>query len=125
MAQAFWRYTATSGDCYDISIYHGDTSGHVVIYCGNEIIHIDFSVFSDHNYSFMAGDDLLQLSVSYKDSAAGYELRKTEGSKLIPDHASGPEVSGHKAISIVIVAAVIIVVLVILFWYGRSVHPGN
>jgi hypothetical protein len=114
MAQVFWRYRAMSGDSYDICLYHGEPSGHVVIYCGTEIIHIDFSVFEDHTYSFLAGDDLLELEVKYRDATPSYSLTRAADNNFVPNHTSPDRINTHTLISLIIAVVVLITVLVII-----------
>jgi hypothetical protein len=52
MAQRLWYYKNEYGPDYEIGLYHGDKSGHVMIYVGQKIVKIDFSVFDNKNYHF-------------------------------------------------------------------------
>lgn len=63
MAQFSWAYTGTSGKQYVVGIYHGSESGHTLVYCDFNVIHIDFSVLQNWKYSFFIEEDLLELKI--------------------------------------------------------------
>ena len=65
MAQQVWSYTNAVGFTYSVGIYHGNESGHVLIYADKAIIVIDFSVKSDKIYSFYLDDDFFELGINF------------------------------------------------------------
>ncbi len=74
MAQKFWKYTCPESSQYDISVYHGDKTGHLIIYVGQEIIKIDFNVTTDKSYSFMIGNELIELKVFFSNGTSVFSL---------------------------------------------------
>lgn len=83
MGQIFWRYTNDKSVLYDISVYHGDQSGHVLIYCGYKIITIDFAVKRDKDYSFLIDDELFSLKIIYEGKKPTYRLFNQDTMKVI------------------------------------------
>jgi len=75
MAQTQWTYNGPSGRSYQIGLYHGDESGHVIIYCNNNILTIDFDVKEDKSYSFYLEKDLCELSLSLQGEAFTYDFQ--------------------------------------------------
>jgi hypothetical protein len=63
MAQAGWNIIDTRGRGHQVGLYHGDGSGHVVVYCDRRIIQIDFSVLESRSYSFFIEDELYELTL--------------------------------------------------------------
>ncbi|SRR6056297_478290 len=75
MAQTNWTYHGASGRTHHIGLYHGDDSGHVIIYCNNNILTIDFDVKEPKSYSFYLEHDLCELSVSQADDVFEYDFK--------------------------------------------------
>lgn len=63
-----------SGQRYDIGLYHGDLSGHLLVHCNFKILLIDFSVKEPRNYSFFIEDELCELSIVRNGERFGYGL---------------------------------------------------
>ena len=59
MSQASWQYYDPIKGFQTIGLYHGDESGHVVIYVNNKVLLIDFLVLHDHRYSFYVNEYLI------------------------------------------------------------------
>lgn len=74
MPQVSWIYKAKDGKDYNVGLYHGDSSRHILLYSQSNVIKIDFSVFTSKSYSFMLGDDLMNLDVIYTNDQPSYEL---------------------------------------------------
>lgn len=83
MAQHSWIYKNKVGMDYEVSLYHGDQSGHVLIYSNQAIISIDFSVKKDKVFSFMLGEELFELSFTFEKSLPIYQLKNTVTNKTI------------------------------------------
>jgi hypothetical protein len=61
LPQAGWSYLDTNGRYHKVGLYHGDQSGHVIVYCDMRIIQLDFSVTETRMYSFFIEDELVEL----------------------------------------------------------------
>ena len=64
MAQHSWIYADNKGSQYDIGLYHGKESGHVLIHCNTNIMVIDFNILEDKTYSFYLGEEFLELIIT-------------------------------------------------------------
>lgn len=85
MSQVHWIYKDKNNRCHEVSIYHGDTSGHVLLYCNTSIVKIDFGVHDSKNYAFMIDDQLFQLDVLKKSkNKFEYQLSNIEKSEIVP-----------------------------------------
>ena len=113
MPQIFWKYKNVSGTDYDINLYHGDISRHVIVYIGQEIIKIDFSVLSDKEYSFMLGEELFKLSIEYIKGKSVYTLVNVgKEQKILPFGESKTKIN-QRAFELIIGFVVFIIILLI------------
>ncbi len=63
MAQVSWNLRSNTGNFYQIGLFHGDRTRHVVLYCNNRIIQLDFKVFEEKTYSFYLDDELCEVQL--------------------------------------------------------------
>ncbi len=77
MAQLSWLYADDTGSQYNIGLYHGAESGHVMIYCNRSILLVDFSIKKEtKNYSFYIGEEFFELGLNRGESNQySYELK--------------------------------------------------
>ncbi len=79
MNQLNWTYLGDNGRNYNVGVYHGAQSGHLLVYCNNKIVLIDFSVLDDATYSFFIEDQLCELEIERQDGKFlyGFHINKT------------------------------------------------
>jgi hypothetical protein len=82
MSQHNWIYKNENGPDYEIGLYHGDKSGHVMIYVGQQIIKIDFSVFTEKKYHFQLGTELVALVINYGEKGKCKLLSEKNGKEI-------------------------------------------
>lgn len=78
MSQMTWTYIADDGVRYNVGLFHGDNTGHLLVYCNARIVVIDFSVLSSKNYSFFINDELCDLVIEEKDGKFLYGFKVDE-----------------------------------------------
>ncbi len=81
MPQRNWTYSNTFGQQFNIGLYHGTKSGHVIVYCNRSIILIDFSISKTKKYSFFIGEEFIELDLQRKESTKedfNYSLKINE-----------------------------------------------
>ncbi len=66
LSQFAWSYRSATGQEYIIGLYHGPESGHLVVYCNNEVIAIDFNVKDNARYPFFIEEDLCEVRIERK-----------------------------------------------------------
>ncbi len=54
MSQITWTYVDDDGYSHKVGLFHGDNSGHLLVYCNTRIVVIDFGVMASKNYSFLS-----------------------------------------------------------------------
>jgi hypothetical protein len=74
MQQLYWNFSDRFGRQYKIGLYHG-ASGHLIIYCNNNVMTIDFNVQQSKDYTFFIGDELLQLSIQKENEQFQYDCQ--------------------------------------------------
>jgi hypothetical protein len=84
MNQFNWTYLGENGKNHNIGMYHGAQSGHLLVYCNNKIILIDFSVLKSATYSFLIEEQLCELEIEQRDGQFyyGFHLNKTADTPL-------------------------------------------
>jgi hypothetical protein len=123
MAQMNWVYLDRSGGRHRVGLYHGDSSGHVVLYANLRVVQIDFSVKDTRSYSFFIEDELCEVHlVLEKDGRFGYEFKINKDADTPLNRARKVEVrSDRKRIGWVLAALVAFVGLLVgLGWYFRE-----
>ncbi len=120
MPQIFWKYKNVSGTDYDINLYHGDISRHVIVYIGQEIIKIDFSVLGDKEYSFMLGEELFKLSIEYIKGKTNYTLINVGKEQKILPFGASRTINKQRTIELIIGFVVFIIILLISYYLRIS-----
>ena len=111
MAQSQWTYHGASGRPHHIGLYHGDESGHVIIYCNNSILTIDFDVEVPKSYSFYLEHDLCELSIKQEEETFAYDFKIVR-----PDEsAEEKDSSEHFDYLYVLLATVLFLAIIISF----------
>jgi len=78
MGQYSWQYVETQ-QAQTITLYHGDTTGHVLITLNNKILIIDFKVRETKSYSFFIDEELCEVHIKRNEDSFNYtfEIDKT------------------------------------------------
>lgn len=68
MSQLSWTLLDDYNQRYEIGLYHGDKSHHVLIYVNKIPVVIDFNIRETKQYSFYVGQELCELRIErYSD----------------------------------------------------------
>lgn len=78
MSQMTWTYIADDGVRHNVGLFHGDNTGHLLVYCNSRIVVIDFGVVASKNYSFFINDELCDLVIEEKDGKFQYGFKVDE-----------------------------------------------
>lgn len=65
MAQHAWNITGNFGNAYKLGLFHGEKTHHVVVYCNNSIVAIDFGVKKSKTYTVFLDQQLCEVSIDY------------------------------------------------------------
>jgi len=66
--------TDISGEDYSLGLYHGEESGHLMVYLNESILIIDFNILTDKTYHFYIGHELMELKICKKENKFVYTL---------------------------------------------------
>lgn len=75
LPQLAWTVLTQNGQRYQLGLYHGDTSRHVLIHANGKILLTDFSVEESRTYSFYLEDDLCEVVIERQKDGFGYSCR--------------------------------------------------
>lgn len=78
MGQFIWKYVASQPP-QTVTLYHGDSSGHVLITLNSKVLIIDFKVKETKTYSFFIEEELCEVKITKENEQFNYsfEINKT------------------------------------------------
>ena len=74
MAQFNWTYLGDNGQRFNVGVFHGSKTGHVLVFCNLKVVLIDFSVLDTKEYSLFLGDELCQLKLDKRGDRFFYDM---------------------------------------------------
>lgn len=77
MSQWSWTYYDPNQGTQTVGLYHGDQSGHLMVYLNREVVIVDFKVHQSKSYSFMVNENLIKLNLDKSNGKFLYNLEKT------------------------------------------------
>lgn len=75
MAQFNWTYLADTGRQYNVGLFHGDKTGHLLVYLNAKVIIIDFQVLETKSYSFFIEEELCEIEVERQAERFAYGFK--------------------------------------------------
>ena len=78
MSQFSWTLLDDAGGRFDIGLFHGNRTGHLIVMCNKKIVVVDFNVLKTKTYTFFIEDELCNLEVELKDNRWYYGLKIDE-----------------------------------------------
>ena len=82
MSESRWTFYDPQAGTQTLGIYHGDKSGHVVVYHNSNVVIIDFEIFQTKTYSIQFNNSLITLSIEQEGNGYGYSF---DGEALYPE----------------------------------------
>ena len=74
MSQLSWTLLDDFGQQYEIGLYHGDRSKHVLIYINKKPIVVDFNIKEPKQYSFYVGHELCEMKIEKESNQFSYSF---------------------------------------------------
>jgi tRNA A-37 threonylcarbamoyl transferase component Bud32 len=119
MSQMTWTYIDDAGRRHRIGLFHGDTNRHLLVYCEDRVLIIDFAVTTDKHYSFYIDDELMDIRVEEKDGRFSYGL-SVDTVTDTPRNRLRRETGRRQAVLLVLLAlGLILVVAAAVIWLMR------
>ncbi|MFM9948931.1 MAG: hypothetical protein ACKV1O_13410 [Saprospiraceae bacterium] len=118
MAQMAWKYVSSEGKTYYVGLFHSEADGHLVIYCGANILQVDFNVLQATTYSFLIDDDLCEVVIEPAKKGFSYQFfanrekeaeRTTQRKKLDRKYLKQTLLFGAGFFLIIVVGAIFMV----------------
>lgn len=74
MGQFNWTYLGDNGKKFDVGLFHGARTGHLLIHCNKKVVQIDFNVRDSKTYSFFIEEELCEIEIERKENKFSYEF---------------------------------------------------
>lgn len=81
MSQWRWTFYDPHEGTQTLGLYHGEKSGHVLIYLNEQVVIIDFMVHHSKSYSIVVNDLLVKLNLNESEGMFSYGF---EGKSTVP-----------------------------------------
>ena len=113
MAQQFWTFYDQYSVEHTFGIYHGEESGHLVVYLDDRVMIIDFGIINDKSYNFFFERELLKLDIQKIEDGFVYKLNvdKETPTELNVEIKTERKEELHITILIIFIVAMIILTL--------------
>ena len=72
MSQYNWTYVGGGGRNYNVTLFHGKRTGHVLILLNAQVVQIDFGVRESKTYSFFIEDEFCQIHLERRGEEMYY-----------------------------------------------------
>ena len=74
MSESRWKFYDPEAGTQTLGIYHGNESGHVVVYHNSNVVIIDFEIFKPKTYSIHFNNSLITLSIERDENGYDYSF---------------------------------------------------
>lgn len=115
MSQMTWTHIADDGSRHKVGLFHGNTTGHVLVYCNARIVVIDFNVSESKKYSFFINEQLFDLEIEEKEGKFSYGFKSDEIADTPYNKARRKE--DRKQNKLVIILAIGFILMILLAFY--------
>ena len=116
MSQFTWTYIGDNGYRHRVGLFHGDNTGHLMIYCNMRIVVIDFNVTSTKNYSFFIEDELCDIAVEEEKGKFKYGFKVDEITDTPRNRGRRKMIRTEHRQTALVALSFVVVLSVILIW---------
>ena len=74
MSQFNWTYLAPNGSRHNVGIFHGDKTGHVMVYVNSKVTLIDFKIKESKSYSIFIEEELCEINIEKRRTGYAYSF---------------------------------------------------
>lgn len=120
MSQLNWVFLDDFGKRYDIGLYHGNKTGHLMVYCNSNVILIDFNVLESKLYSFYLGEELCELEIKKKSEQFSYSLKPNRTADTPLNHIRR-HTEKKNQLKIAIIGVILILVVIFVFLLSKTI----
>lgn len=127
MAQVGWVYLDDLGNQHRIGLYHGDQTGHLVIYCNMRVVQIDFLVKETRTYSFFVEDELCEVQLYKEAQGFSYGFKVNKQVDTPRNRLRRADERRNRRIILTVVAGLVVAISGLLFglkWWDARQRTG-
>ena len=121
MSQMTWTHIADDGSLHKVGLFHGNNTGHVLVYCNARIVVIDFNVLTSRKYSFFINDQLFDLNIEEKDGKFSYGFASDQEADT-PYNQARRKVERKQLHAVLWLALVFLVLILLVFYFVFSIN---
>lgn len=126
MANFNWVYHNDAGSRYVVGVFHGDNTGHLMVYCNMRIVLIDFNVLQSANYSFFIEDELCEMIITRKPDRFEYDFRVNREVDTPENRRWRAQARSNKIKAWLLVGSFVTVLAVVVGWLlYRQYNPPD
>lgn len=122
MSQLSWTLLDDFGQQYEIGLYHGDRSKHVLIHINRKPIVVDFSIKDTKQYSFYVGHELCEMKIEKNINEYSYSF-VTNQDVDTPLNLARKEQSKKYFIFIIIISFLLVISILGLSYWMMTTSP--
>jgi hypothetical protein len=119
MSQITWTYVDDDGYRHKVGLFHGDNSGHLLVYCNTRIVVIDFNVQESKNYSFFINEELCDISIEEKEGRFSYGFTIDQVTDTPRNRGRRQMIRSQMKQSLMLGAAFFLLIAVVVFFLLR------
>lgn len=111
-----WTLVDDNGASHRIGLVHGDENHHLMIYCDENILVIDFEVNTSRKYSFLLNEILVDITLEEKMGTFSYGLDLDEKTDTPRNRRKKQQERTHLYQTLLAFTVFIVFVMGILIW---------
>jgi hypothetical protein len=117
LGQFNWTYLGDHGKKFNIGLYHGPRSGHLLIHCNTKIVQVDFGVRESTTYSFFLDEELCEIELERKGDQFFYRFNINKDIDTPRNRARKKAERKHWNQSLLFFGALIACALAFALWF--------
>ena len=122
MSQLSWTLLDDFGQQYEIGLYHGDRTKHVLIHINKRPIVVDFNIKDPKQYSFYVGYELCEMKIEKETDQYSYSFVTNQDADT-PLNLARRHQSRKYFIFIIIIAVVLMLSILALSYWMMTTTP--
>lgn len=119
-----WTYVAGEGRNTKVGLFHGNRSGHVLIYIGKKITVIDFKVFDSKEYTFFIDDELCRVKLERKGAEMYYTFEIDKKTDTPRNRARWALEKKHLRHLLIALCAFAVIIAIFVLFSNNLKHTG-
>ncbi|NBC08349.1 MAG: hypothetical protein GVY26_14240 [Bacteroidetes bacterium] len=123
--QLTWTYVSDSGKRYVVGLFHSLREGHLMVYCNQKVVLIDFKVFDTRTYPLFLEDELFKVIVERQGNRFSYGFEIDKKADTPRNKWRRTTEKKHWRQTLLFVAALVVLVAAFTFFFQKFQKPGG